>query len=326
MTEKERYNHGTQHLTTKSEKPQEDDIERDSYPCPTCRKEFLTDKALSHHRTMKQLCRIQWQKDKQTQKTCPYTRCQKRFLTKQQLKMHIEQHGQKQIIADTLYTLDPAGPIDRRRMIYQGKQNTTQQTTKAPITYIEDEKWRCQICGRREAEQDKQNLIVHACKRKTASFPKIIHKIPKTTCTQTDLMQTRIRTLNNEPQILDRQAQQDNELDTKNPTTPTITNDKNAMQTTEPEQTIWQKIQYVTQNTKNQITTWKCQIGPFAHENKTSPGAMRHIAQQHKESRIPARAKVQCPYCSKHYTNLIAIILHLELQKPPENGHRAYVP
>merc|ERR1712112_224775 len=79
MAEQERYNHGIQHLTTKSEKPQEDDIERDSYPCPTCRKEFLTDKALSRHRTMKQLCRIQWQKDKQTPKTCPYTSCQKDF-------------------------------------------------------------------------------------------------------------------------------------------------------------------------------------------------------------------------------------------------------
>ena len=94
--------------------------------------------------------------------------------------MHIEQHGQEQTVADTLYTLGPTGPIDRRRMIYQGRQNTARQTTKAPIAYIEDgNKWRCQICGREEAEQDKQNLIIHAYKHKTTSFPKIIHKIPK---------------------------------------------------------------------------------------------------------------------------------------------------
>ena len=34
MTDQERYNHGILQLTTKSEKPQEDDIERDIYPCP----------------------------------------------------------------------------------------------------------------------------------------------------------------------------------------------------------------------------------------------------------------------------------------------------
>ena len=137
MAGKERYNHGKQHMATKSENPQED-IERDTYTCHAHSEEFLSDKSLSQHRTKKRQRGIQWLKDRQAKKTSPYQMSKKRFLTKQQLKMHIEQHGQEQTIADTLYTLDPAGPIDRRRMIYQGKQNTAHQTTKAPIAYIED--------------------------------------------------------------------------------------------------------------------------------------------------------------------------------------------
>ena len=214
---------------------------------PTCSKEFLSDKSLSHHRTMKQQCRIQWQKDKQTQKTCPYTSCRKKIPHQTTAQnAHRTTWPKTNNRGHTIHL----GPGRANR---QKKDDISRQTKYHPSNHQGANHiywgWGKMALpnmrpGRSWARQTKPDHT--RVQTQTTSFPKIIHKIPKTAIAQTDLMRTRIRTLNHEPKIPDQQAQQGNALNTENPTTPTSITERTPIQTTDPEQTIWQKVQYVT--------------------------------------------------------------------------------
>jgi len=70
-------------------------------------------------------------------------------------------------------------------MIHQGKYSTSQTPTQAPITYHPGaNSWKCNIYGREEKEQEKQNLTIHAHKHQKHQLLKIISKIPALNATQ----------------------------------------------------------------------------------------------------------------------------------------------
>ena len=118
MTENERQ-HGNMQLTTWTAKRLARELYQDRHQCPTCNQEFLSNKALSHRRANKQPRNKQWKEEKPTRKICP-EEMQRKFHTIQQLRIHMEQRNQEPNIPKHLYTLDPEGPIGRRKMIYQG--------------------------------------------------------------------------------------------------------------------------------------------------------------------------------------------------------------
>ena len=64
MTEKERQQHGNMHLATWAAKLLERELNQDLHQRPTCAREFLSNKALSHHRANKQPCNKQWKEEK----------------------------------------------------------------------------------------------------------------------------------------------------------------------------------------------------------------------------------------------------------------------
>jgi len=103
MTEQERYNHGLMHLATLTETRNIHETD-EMQQCPTCAKEFLTPKALSHHRATEPTCKKQWKTDKPQRNTSPIPECKKKFYTNQQLLTHIAQHATEQQTHTRPYT------------------------------------------------------------------------------------------------------------------------------------------------------------------------------------------------------------------------------
>jgi len=323
LTKQEQYNHGFMHLTTQTEHKHGQNPEKDTRKCPTCKQEYLTLRALNGHRANKDKCKKQWQQEKPWRRICPNIECGEKFHTIAQLQIHLEQHQTLDKQQEKLYTLDPEGPIDRRKMIYQGLHNPDQKPTKAPIIYLATtRKWKCTICGRGEKEQDKQNLIIHAHKHRRKNHMEITHKIPQTTNTQQEINQLRIKTLQIPPEIETNETQLANmESGNQESQNNTNTPPKTASTTN-----LRQELEYLKPIRRNRENSWKCCLRNCTQEHKTMLQTMRHIAKQHHEQWIPARTKTQSPYCLKSYTNLLTLLQHLELQEASLKWDPRYCP
>ena len=212
MADEERRNHGNIHLT-KTERILGHENEHDAQTCLNCKKQYMTTKALRRHQENNERCKQIWQHEKRYKQSPPQKDAEKKIQTKQQMLIH-KQHNENNEIQDPLYGLDPTGPIDRRKMIYHGTHSITQNPTQAPITYnAQYKQWTCNICGRTENEQDKQNPIIHAHKHKQSIQQKTIHQKPHSTALQKRLQQIRIKTLQLKPEEEKEQKRENGETE-----------------------------------------------------------------------------------------------------------------
>ena len=63
MADKDRYRHGNMHLATRTADISELQTEQEQLTCPTCQQEYLTQKALNHHRANKRERKQQWERE-----------------------------------------------------------------------------------------------------------------------------------------------------------------------------------------------------------------------------------------------------------------------
>jgi len=71
VTEEESYRNGNMHRAARTTRNPEQEPDKDTYPCPTCRQEYLTYKSLSRHRANKEQCERRWETEKPQRRELP---------------------------------------------------------------------------------------------------------------------------------------------------------------------------------------------------------------------------------------------------------------
>ena len=222
------------------------------------------------------------------------------------------------MINNPLYTLNPTGRIDRRKMIY--RNIPTQELTQARETIkfnTTEQQWECIKCNRKASTQNKRNLIQHAITGHKPPRQQIMQKIGQTT-KEKELTKTRIRTL----QINTKGHKETLTLENTEAEQKT---QENTQQQQEEQKTTSRKTQAASteQNIlgKNRNgkkipgqTNWKCQMTGCAETPKNHAAIGQHISKKHNSHTLTSKQITECTFCRKSYTYLEPMLIHLELK------------
>jgi len=95
-------------------------------------------------------------------------------------------------------------------------------------------------------------------------------------------------------------------------------NDTNTQEEKEKEErkSLWGKLELIKYNPiKTNPKQWQCNIGTCQTRGITPQNMANHIARTNKQENVRiCRKKTYCPLCNKEYSNLNALLIHLEIR------------